>query len=522
MTQRNAPRFDADRDLERDPAVLDRYLRDESSYSGRADGLARVRTVEEVAAILRAAHDAGVSVTFSARRTSLTGAAVPEGGWVVALDESSSPDRVQVDVARHEATAPAHIVSSDLEIAAERAGFFFGPDPTSRKECSVGGAVACNASGARSYGHGPWGDWVVGLTVVLATGDVLRLRRGEHPPVGGVFEVPLAEGVLRVPCPPARRDDLKNALGYAVGTPPDLIDLFVGSEGTLGYIHDVTVRLLPRQPIFAALVFWPTEAAGLDFVARLQAGTDAALDPMSVEWFDQRSLSLAGARYPRFGLPKDAAAALFVEQRHPPVDEDAVVGAWYEALVEAGVPDDDRWLRMPRTRADLDAFRDFRHAVPESVNDLARQRGLRKLGTDLAYPHGWLHRMVALYHAAVADVPGTLGAAAAAAFEAEHGQPLPARLDAAMFGHVGDNHLHLNLLPRDAVEAAAGALLYAHLAHHCAAQGGAISGEHGIGKSKRALLAEVLPAEQRAAMRAVKQAFDPQGILGRGNVIDVE
>lgn len=474
--------------------VVERYLRDESSYVGHADGVVRARGLEDVVGCFRAASEAGVPVTISARRTSLTGAAVPEGGWVLALDEVSSPDAVRVDADARTATAPAQTLVSDLEAAAEAAGLFFPVDPTSRRSCSIGGAVACNASGARSYRYGPVGAWVEGLVVVLADGEVVALRRGDHPPSGGVFEL----AGRTVPCPPRRPSGVKSALGYAVFEPPDAIDLFVGSEGTVGYVHEVTVRLIERRPVFAALVFWDDQRRALDFVAALQSDPPGGLDPMSVEWFDRRALELASAAHPRFAVPDPATCALFVEQRHEEGADEDVAMAWYEALVEAGAPDDDRALRIPRTRADLEAFRDFRHAVPEAINALARSRGLRKLGTDLAYPRGWLHRMVAHYEREVAA----------------------AGLDAAVFGHIGDNHLHVNLLPRDEAEAEVGRRLYAELAAHCARVGGSVSGEHGVGKSKRGLLASVLPTETLAAMRAVKDALDPHGILGRGNVFE--
>lgn len=475
-----------------DQEVLAPYLVDESGFRGDAEGLVRTGDPLEIAALMRAASARGTPVTFSARRTSLTGAAIPAGGLVIALPEDSSPDLVRVDRVAAQATSPARVLVSDVEGAAEAAGFFFAPDPTSRKTSSIGGAVACNASGARSFGFGPTGAWVDGLVVVLASGDVLDLKRGQHPPVDGFFEV----GGLRIPCPPPRRVDLKNSLGYSVDPQhPDLIDLFVGSEGTLGYIHEVTMRLLPRQEIFAALVFWHDLTPALDFVERLQGGVPG-LTPMSVEWFDQASLALASARHPRLGVPADAVAALFVEQRHEKGAEDAVAAAWYEALLEAGAPDDDTALRIARNRKDIELFRDFRHAVPESINALARSRGLRKLGTDLAYPRGWLHRMVAHYTEAVAQ----------------------SGLDAAAFGHIGDNHLHLNLLPKDVAEAETGKALYQALALHCASVGGAISGEHGVGKSKAAMLARTTAPEVLAAMRAVKDVLDPAGILGRGNI----
>jgi FAD/FMN-containing dehydrogenase len=506
--------------IERNPEVIAAYVEDESSYAGSADGVIRTGDPAVIAQIMQRATAEGVPVTFSARRTSLTGAAVPEGGWIIVLPEASGPEMVTIDAARAEITAPAQVLMSDMELAAERAGFFFAPDPTSRTTCSIAGAVACNASGARSYAFGPTGRWVRALDVVLPSGDRVQLRRGEHPPKDGVFTLALPSGgALTVPCPPARKADLKNALGYGVEpNDPDLLDLFIGSEGTLGYIVSVTLDLLPRAEIFAALVFWDDRDKAVDFVAALQSDAPEGLQPMSCEWFDARALALAGALHPRLKVPKNAQAALFLEQRHPKGQADDVAMAWYEALLDAGAPDDDQALRVSRNKADLEAFRAFRHAVPEAVNGLARQRGLRKLGTDLAYPKGWLHPMVAYYDAALADLPAAVGEAGAG-FEAQWGQPLPQTLDVAIFGHIGDNHLHVNLLPKNPAEMAAGKLLYDALARHCAANGGALSGEHGIGKSKRGLLAETTEATQLSAMRAVKAAFDPAWVLGRGNVL---
>lgn len=504
--------------------AVEPYLRDESSFTGHAEAVAVVedaRDAAAVAALLRDCTAAGRPVTFSARRTSLTGAAVPEGGLVIGLPVLAGPEHVSVDAARERATAPASVFMADVADAAERAGLFFPPDPTSRKTCSLGGAVACNASGARSFRYGPTGAFVEGLTVALATGDVLHMTRGAHPPVDGHFVLRLASGELRVPVPGPRRAGIKNALGYATFDPPDAIDLFIGSEGTLGYIADVTVRLLPGVEVFAALALFRSEAAALDLVAALQsAAPPHGVEPMSVEWFDRRALSLAAARHPRLGVPDDAVAGLLVEEAHAPGAADAVMERWYGALLEAGVPEAEAYLRVPTNHAQHEALRDFRHAVPESVNALARQRGLRKLGTDLAWPRPMLHRMAALYHEVLADLPAAVGPAVCDAFEIAHGRPFPRTLDAATFGHVGDSHLHVNLLPADAVEMAAGKIVYDHLSRLCAAAGGAISGEHGIGKAKRPMLAETTTPDALATMRAIKHALDPAGILCRGNILD--
>lgn len=523
-----------------DPAQSEGYLRDESGFSGHAEAAFRVHTGADVAQLFAQASARSIPITFSARRTSLTGAAVPEGGWVLLLPEASDPSLVRVDVRAREATAPAHVLMSDIEAAAEAVGLFFAPDPTSRKSCSIGGSVACNASGARSFAFGAVGRWVVGLTVVLADGQRVQLRRGEHPPqADGSLRLDLPDGrALRVPAPPVHNTQVKNAMGYTLAykrpaafalgldlpePAPDLLDLFVGSEGTLGFIESVTVALLDKKPVFSALCFFADEDQALRFVELLQGlgptgAPPAGLAPMSVEWFDQRSLHFAAERFPRLAVPEGAQVGLFVEQRHGRGEEDDVAVAWYEALLDAGVPDEAAWLRVARSHADVEALRDFRHAVPEAVNAVARGRGLRKLGTDLAWPKGQLMRMMAIYRRAVRDLPSFLSVEERAAFEARWGQPVPQRLDYAIYGHVGDNHLHLNFLPEDAAQAEAGRLLYDALCRLCAADGGALSAEHGIGKSKRALLAELISPAQLAQMRAVKRAFDPLGILAPGNV----
>lgn len=509
--------------LKNDPDALDPYLRDESSFQGHADALIELsdaRDVETISRVLRACTAEGRPVTFSARRTSLTGAAVPEGGLVVGLPALAGPENVAIDAAARLATAPSSVFMSDVAEAAERAGLFFPPDPTSRKTCSLGGSVACNASGARSFKYGPTGAFVDGLRVVLATGEILDLRRGDHPPRDGAFHLVLDRGPVHVPCPPPRRAGIKNALGYATFEPPDFIDLFIGSEGTLGYIAEATVRLLPGVDVFAALAIFRSEGEALDLVARLQSGAAEGVSPMSVEYFDRRSLSLAGARHPRLAVPDDAAAALLLEEDHDPARAEAVMEAWYGLLLESGVPDRPAYLRVPTSRAQHEDLREFRHAVPESVNALARQRGLRKLGTDLAWPRPMLHRMAARYHEVLADIPAALGAEVCAKFAAQWGRPVPKSLDFATFGHVGDSHLHVNLLPADAAEMACGRLVYELLTYECAAAGGAISGEHGIGKSKRHLLAGTTPPERLAVMRAIKHTLDPAHVLGRGNVID--
>lgn len=505
--------------------VRDDDVRDEAGNRGWATALVQLeieRAMQQVRELMLYAGRKRLSLTFSARRTSLTGAAVPCGGLVVRLPEHSDPALVMVDREAGTATAAPWLLVADVQCAAEEAGLFLPPDPSSGHLCSLGGAVACNASGARSYQYGPLGDWVTALSVILASGETVHLQRGEHPPHNGFFVLPLATGDLRVPCPPQRPAGLKSAVGYGVSARPDLMELFLGSEGTLGYIAAVTVRLIPRPAIFSALAFWPCASDAVEFVAALQEKRLAGLSPMSIEWFDRRSLELATwwlATAP-IPVPPAAQAALLVEQACAEEEMDDVAEAWCEALTNAGVPGQSEWSCLPRTHAQRLNVQAFRQAVPEAANSLMRARGLRKVATDLAYPRGWLRPMMATYQADLSDIPAALGPDLVREHSRRWRRSPPSSLDHAIWGHIGDNHLHVNLLPENEAEAALAQLLAQHWTRHCATSGGAISGEHGIGKIRSRMLAELMPAEHLAKLRAVKQALDPQGLLAPGNILE--
>ena len=170
-----------------------------------------------------------------------------------------------------------------------------------------------------------------------------------------------------------------------------------------------------------------------------------------------------------------------------------------EQMTACGGGADATWLAT--TDRELERLKYFRHAVPEAVNLLIDERrktvpGLPKLGTDMAVPDAALERVWALYHEGLA----------------RHG------LDYVIFGHVGNNHLHVNILPRTLAEYETGKSLYLEWAEAIVGMGGTVSAEHGIGKFKVALLQTLYGAEGVAQMRAVKRAFDPEGLLNRGNL----
>lgn len=457
-----------------DPSVLEGYLTDASNVPGHADGLVRPSTTEEVAEIVRHCQEHGIALTVSAGRTSTTAAAVPEGGWVLSMERCNQVLAIGEDTA----TAQGGVFLGAFQQQIEATGRFFPPDPTSRHECTLGAAIACNASGARSFRYGPIRPWVEAITVVLPTGEILHAKRGDAIPADW-------------PIPHWTEPAVKTAAGYA--PPLDLVDLFVGQEGTLGIITEATVRLtdLPRD-VAGILAYFPSRDTALSFVSAAReagkADPDGLVSPRCLEYFDGHCLDLARDRVG--GVPEEAACALFCEQELV-ADEDEHLGAWWELLVSCEALADDTLIATdPGTQEQL---LQLRHAVPAGVNEEVIRNGMPKVGTDLAVPDAALPEMMDAYEAA------------------------PMRH--VLFGHIGDNHLHLNLLPTSAEELAQARAFYSELVSKALALGGTVSAEHGIGKLKRAYLAQMVGPETLAAFRALKDRLDPAWILGRGTLL---
>jgi D-lactate dehydrogenase (cytochrome) len=453
-----------------DPEVLAGYLTDASNLRGHADGLLRPRTAQDVSEMVGWCQAHAIPLTVTARRTSTTGAPVPCGGWLLSMEHLDTVESIGHDAAR----AQGGVLLGALQDAIEATGRYFPPDPTSRHECTLGAAIACNASGARSYRYGPIRPWVTSLQVVLPTGELREVTREDPVPAG--WPVPMWT-------PPP----VKSAAGYA---PADnLLDLFIGQEGTLGVITAATIRLtdLP-EAVFGVLAFFPSVATGLAWVGRARQ-REPGVEPRCIEWYDAASLDLARAREP--GVPASAQAAVWCEQETSAATLDADLTAWWALLEDSdALVDDTVFADDPTGHARLAAIR---HAVPAGVNEQVVANGMRKIGTDCAVPDEALAELMQAY----ADAP----------------------VRSVLFGHIGDNHLHLNMLPETPEQAQVAHDYYRNLCRLAVARGGTVSAEHGIGKLKRAHLADMLGPEILASFRALKAALDPGWILGRGTLL---
>lgn len=513
-----------------DPELIAGYLRDASLREGHAEALFRPQDEAGIADVVARAQREGVPLTVVAGQTSTTGSSVPEGGWVLSTERLT--DLLSVDTEARRARCMAGMNLAALVRAVESQGLFYPPDPTSRDDCSIGGTVACNASGARSFRFGATRRWIRGLRIVLPCGDVLSLERGAH-------RATHAEGLeiehtascafgrdarSEIPIPGfAFGGDVKNATGFFGGEEIDPIDLFIGSEGLLGVVTEVEVELLPRPA--GSLSLWigfDSEAEAVSFVeaVRDRSRSGAGIRADSIEWFDRASLELiaeaaASASASSSAVAAVAAvAAVVVEQLLEPettANLEALAGDWYAWLQERGHPvDDPIRVRVASTEAEREAFRRARHAVPTGVNERAARNGMPKIATDFAVGDARLRDVMALYGEA-RDSPTALLEPALRTAGAQH-------VASVTFGHVGDNHLHMNFLPTTQAERELAERVRDALTRRAIEWGGSPSAEHGIGKLKRDAFLQHVGARAHAEMRATRRAFDPGEILGRGNL----
>lgn len=508
------------------------YLRDESHTVGRAEYIAFPRNEEEVRTILRQAWTRELPVTVQGGRTGISAGCVPHGGLILSLTRMNRAEGCRrLENGRYSILAQPGVVLSELGKWVEskrfdtrgwdresldayrefcRDGeFFFSPDPTERSAC-VGGMAACNASGARSYFYGPTRPHILALRGVLMDGRTVALRRGEQFARGLDFELPCEDGsVLRGMLPTYVMPDTKNTAGYYCRPDMDLIDLFIGSDGTLAVLTQLELALLP-SPAYQWCVnaYFMEESQAMAFVRSVR---DEGRKAAAIEYFDGDALNILRrqrAENPAFSalppVPDGAAAAVCVELHDD--DREEIQARLFELgdkLTAAGGREED--TQVARTAADVATLKFFRHAVPESVNMLIAQRKkadpiITKLGTDMAVPDEHLDEVVALYRRGLKETG----------------------LESAVWGHVGNNHLHVNILPRNGADYRRGKELYARWAEAVTEMNGAVSAEHAVGKAKVDFLEIMYGKEHIDEMRALKRVFDPKGLLGQDSLFGKE
>lgn len=442
-------------------------LEDASNYKGHAERIVSPESEAELLAILAEAQRDGVAVTIAGGGSGLTGGRVPEGGWSVSLEKFN-----RLEIFSGFAVCGAGVILRDLHAAARRAGQFYPPDPTETM-AAIGGTISCNACGSRSFMYGATRRWIRRLRVALMDGRVLDVRRGDKID----FEVTAVH----------KPRSTKHSAGYPLEPGMDWIDLFCGSEGTLGVVIEAELELLPLpKELLNGIVFFTRDEDAINAVEDWRGVAGLRM----LEYVDEPSLGLIRDQYE--DLPAQAVASVIVEQI---VEDDSAVDAWVERLEKHHALAEESWFGSGE--ADRERFRAFRHALPERVIQLVRQMGFPKLGSDFSVPVDRNREMLDYYRTQIRE-----------RFHSQYG----------IFGHIGDAHVHVNLFPSSEAMIAEGKKLMDDFARKSVELGGTVAAEHGLGKRKRHFLPFLFSEAEIEAMKAVKRRLDPKWLLGRGNL----
>lgn len=478
---------------------IQNYLTDASNFKGSCDAVYFPENENDITEIIIQANRNKTPVTIAGNGTGLTGARVPQNGIVISTEKLNKI--IEINSERNFAVVQPAVILADLQNKVKEKNLFYPPDPT-ETNCFIGGTIATNASGAKTFKYGATRNFVEELDLVLPTGDLIKLKRSGCKVENDILKLKTESNkIIPINLPKYAMPQTKNASGYFVKEGMDAIDLFIGSEGTLGVITKAKLKLLPLpEKVISCVVFFNDETSAFNFLdtARslsFEAGNNNSeneINALALEFFDENSLKFLSLDFQN--IPQDAKAAIWFEQEADSAIEEILIDKWFKLINRNGGNSETAWFAFNEN--DKSKIRDFRHAISWKVNEYIVKNNLRKLGTDVAVPDKFFRQLFTSAKKLVRD----------------------AKIDFVVYGHFGNSHMHLNMLPKNQNEFETGKSIYHEICRAAINFGGTISAEHGVGKIKTDYLLEMYGQETILKMFEIKKTLDPNLILGRGNI----
>ncbi|MDR3564080.1 MAG: FAD-linked oxidase C-terminal domain-containing protein [Negativicutes bacterium] len=409
-------------------------------------------STQEVAEIVKLANEIGFAIFPRGAGTGLSGGSVPMDEGVALLLTRMNKIK-EIDKEDLVCVVEPGVITAHLHAAAEKLGLYYPPDPASQKTCTIGGNVAENAGGPRAFKYGVTSDYVLGMELVTPQGDIMR--------VGG--------------------RTVKNVTGY------DLTKLLTGSEGTLGIITEVTLRLIskPKAIVTALAIFDELDAAARTVTTIITSG----IVPATLELMDQTTIRCV-ENHLKLGLPVDAQAVLLIEVDGSQTAVDEEIKAIEAACKECGC----RQVQVATEPAERESLWKARRAVSSAIVQLKPT----KISEDATVPRSKIPAMVRRLKE----------------ISEKYDLFLP------VFGHAGDGNLHPNIITdkRDHAEMERVEKAVEEIFQAALDLGGTLSGEHGVGTMKKPYLEWEVGVVGVNYMKAIKAAVDPKGILNPGKI----
>lgn len=506
---------------------------DESKSIGEADWLFFPKSEAEIATVLSFLRKNKLKTCISAARTGIVGSCVPFGDSVLSMenlkkingfgfDKDKGKYFIRVEPGITLTEINDLLIKKELDNIPELSSdakqkfktlsnpYIYPVDPT-EMSATIGGNVATNASGANTLKYGPTREWIKALRVMLSSGEILDIQRGRHFVSNeNIFIVNQSDGTkLHIKIPNyIFNTTVKNAAGIYSKPSMDFIDLFIGSEGILGIITQIDIWIIEKGPLISNILFFNSEEDSFTFVELLRRSS--IISPEFIEFFSGEALKLlqkvqkknpSSMKVPQ--IPTEAKSAIFFDFPYSEENLDKIFSEINSIAEKSNNDLSNGWSGYENQ--DLARFKHFRHLLPETINAIIAERKLKfpqlhKLGTDMSVPAENFRDMMKFYHSVLKS----------------------ANLEYVIFGHIGDNHVHVNILPKNMEELRLGEKIYEKFAIKAVKYGGSISGEHGVGKIKREYLKIMYSQKDLDEMHLLKKILDPLLILNCGNIFTIK
>lgn len=461
--------------LKGDPSI-ERYSQD-TMMQGTPDAVLRARDVQEVREVLKFCNANKIPVTFCGSQTSMTGASVAEGGLLISTENLEKVLDIDESQGRGVAVCQPGITISELKKTVAEEGWFYPPAPTSQDDARIGATVSTNASGEDSQQYGTTRKYIREIKVLLADGTEKILSRK----------------------PQDKFPDESNRAGYFLQSANPL-DWFIGGEGTLGFIYEVTVDLVPQPPgFFAALAPFPGHNEAIDFVIHMVTGQKLKI--RALELIDEGALKVMKTD-PTF--PKSFAEAktliYFKQEYEDETELNKLLSAWLKEIEKFSTSSLAETTLVATNPKQQEEMRLWRHHIPSQINEEWRafwSQGGGKVGSDWWVPVPKLGEMMAFVYKTGEEL----------------GLPFMA------YAHIGRGLPHVNYLCKTAEEKRRAGETLIQCCRKAVVLGGGVTGEHGVGKLHRNLVPIQWPPEKIDLMIRLKKEWDPNWILGRGNIL---
>ncbi|MCX7909046.1 MAG: FAD-binding oxidoreductase [Ignavibacteria bacterium] len=479
---------------------IQNYLTDSSNLKGYCEKVFIPENIDEIVECIKYCYENNIPYTISGGGTGLVGGRVPFEGVLISteklnriLDFNSNDGTVLVE---------AGVVRKDLDDYLANLGYFLPPNPTETNSF-VGGNIACNSSGARTFKYGTTRDYVLELDVVLPSGELVGFQRNDYNIVtNSKYHLELSSGkIIEFDIPKLPYvNTTKNTAGYYLHKGMHLLDIFIGSEGTLGTIVRAKLKVLPLpQKVVGLIIFFDNLENSLSFITETRRLSKNSFDATNgenlisarlIEFFDYNSLSLLFEDFPQ--IPKNSSCAVWVEQEYSPDEEFKILDAWMEHISQFTTLAEQTWIAIHEV--EHRRFAEFRHLIPTRVFEIVSKTQFQKIGSDVSVHAGIFKNY---YLKLVKELEAS-------------------KLQYFIWGHFGNSHLHLNIIPRNEQEESLAKEIYDKHITEAITMGGTYSAEHGTGKLKRKYLEIMYGKDIVEKMKAIKLQFDPKNLLGRG------